>query len=124
MVSGANVHGIKLLSMTLESVAMDRPEGGDGEKQDLCLDKGYGNPTGREAVETHGYRGHIRRKGEAGRRRGETLSGPAVGRGAHPGLAVQAPCHPGALRQEGVQLYRPAPVGLRPAPPPPTATQV
>ena len=30
----------------------------------LCLDKGYDNPTGHEAVAAHGYRGHIRRIGE------------------------------------------------------------
>lgn len=30
----------------------------------LCLDEGYDNPTGHEAVAAHGYRGHIRRIGE------------------------------------------------------------
>ena len=64
VVTGANVHDPKLLAMTLEQVVVERPEGGDGEKQNLCLDKGYDNPTGREAVEAHGYRGHIRRIGE------------------------------------------------------------
>lgn len=32
--------------------------------QHLCLDKGYDNPTGWQAVETHGYIPHIRRIGE------------------------------------------------------------
>ena len=32
--------------------------------QHLCLDKGYDNPTGHQAVAAQGYRGHIRRIGE------------------------------------------------------------
>ena len=40
---------------------VERP---DTEVQHLCLDKGYDNPTGHEAVATHGYQGHIRRIGE------------------------------------------------------------
>ena len=63
VVAGANVHGTKLLAMTLESVVVEHPEGRVGP-QHLCLDKGYGNPTGHQAVAAHGYRGHIRRIGE------------------------------------------------------------
>ena len=63
VVAGANVHDSKLLAMTLESVAVGRPDGRVGP-QDLCLDKGYDNPTGHQAVAAHGYRGHIRRMGE------------------------------------------------------------
>ena len=33
-------------------------------KARLCLDKGYDNPTGHQAVAAHGYRGHVRRIGE------------------------------------------------------------
>ena len=63
VVAGANVHGTKLLAMTLESVVVEHPEGRVGP-QHLCLDKGYGNPTGHQAVAAPGYRGHIRRIGE------------------------------------------------------------
>ena len=63
VVAGANVHDTKLLAMTLESVVVGRPEGRVGP-QHLCLDKGYDNPTGHQAVAAHGYRGHIRRIGE------------------------------------------------------------
>ena len=61
VVAGANVHDTKLLDMTLEGIAVERPGTGT---QHLCLDKGYDNPTGHEAVAAHGYRGHIRRIGE------------------------------------------------------------
>ena len=63
VVAGANVHDTKLLAMTLESVVVGHPEGRAGT-QHLCLDKGYDNPTGYQAVAAHGYRGHIRRIGE------------------------------------------------------------
>ena len=61
VVAGANVHDTKLLDMTLEGIVVERPDTGT---RHLCLDKGYDNPTGHEAVAAHGYRGHIRRIGE------------------------------------------------------------
>ena len=61
VVAGANVHDTKLLAMTLDSIVVERPDAGI---QHLCLDKGYDNPTGHEAVAAHGYQGHIRRIGE------------------------------------------------------------
>ena len=61
--AGANVHDTKLLAMTLERVVVERP-GVDAGTQHLCLDKGYDNPAGHQAVASHGYRGHIRRIGE------------------------------------------------------------
>ncbi len=39
---------------------VDRPEG----VQNLCLDKGYDNPTGHRTVADAGYQPHIRRIGE------------------------------------------------------------
>ena len=60
VVAGANVHDTKLLKPTLESIVVDRPEG----SQNLCLDKGYDNPTGRRTVAEAGYQPHIRRIGE------------------------------------------------------------
>ena len=59
VVAVANVHDTKLLTMTLEQVVMERPEGGGGEKQKV----------------TH----PADRGGEAGHRGNEMLSGPAAG---------------------------------------------
>ena len=42
-------------------------------EQHLCLDKGYDNPSGHEAVSKHGYVNHIRPIGED--RRGKRLPG-------------------------------------------------
>ena len=59
-VAGANVHDTKLLRPTLESIVVARPEG----TQNLCLDKGYDNPTGHGTVAAFRYCPHIRRIGE------------------------------------------------------------
>ena len=59
-VAGANVHDTKLLRPTLESIVVVRPEG----TQNLCLDKGYDNPTGHGTVAAFQYCPHIRRIGE------------------------------------------------------------
>ena len=64
VISGANTHDAKLLSATLEAVIVERPQPTEERPQHLCLDKGYDNPTGREAVEQHQYRPHIRRIGK------------------------------------------------------------
>lgn len=63
MIAGANVVDHQLLSLTLESVIIQRPSP-DEQAQHLSLDKGYDNPTGERAVQEHGYIGHIRRIGE------------------------------------------------------------
>jgi putative transposase len=63
-IAGANVPDCKLLAHTIEAIVVDRPDVTEGEPQELCLDKGYDNPTGREAAEDHGYTPHIRRIGE------------------------------------------------------------
>jgi len=64
VVAGANVHDTKLLSQTLEAIVVERPEPTTKNPQYLCLDKGYANPTGEQAVAQHNYQGHIRRIGE------------------------------------------------------------
>lgn len=61
VVAGANVHDTKLLALTLEGIVVERPA---DAAENLCLDKGYDNPIGRQAVAAHGYQGHIRRIGE------------------------------------------------------------
>ena len=60
VVAGANVHDTKLLRPTLESIVVAGPEG----TQNLCLDKGYDNPTGHGTVAAFRYCPHIRRIGE------------------------------------------------------------
>lgn len=63
VVAGANVPDTKLLDATLDALVVDRPDP-DDIPQHLCLDKGYDNPTGEQAVADHRYIGHIRRIGE------------------------------------------------------------
>ena len=63
VIAAANVHDTKLLEATIEAIVVERPDPKQQE-QHLCLDKGYDNPTGREAVEKHHYVGHIRKIGE------------------------------------------------------------
>lgn len=62
--AGANVHDTKLLRRTLEAIVVERPPPTKRKPQNLCLDKGYDNPTGRAAVEGLGYTVHLRRIGE------------------------------------------------------------
>ena len=75
--AGANVHDIKLLALTLESIVAERPDGSDEGTQHLLF--GQRVTTIQRAtrwVVAQGYRGHIRRIGEeeTGRQRGKTLS--------------------------------------------------
>lgn len=62
--AGANVHDTKLLEATLEAIVVERPAVTDDAPQNLCLDKAYDNPTGRQAATDHNYEPHIRRIGE------------------------------------------------------------
>jgi putative transposase len=64
VVAGANVHDTKLLAATLDAVVIARPQPTVGAPQHVCLDKGYDNPTGHQAVAERGYVAHIRRIGE------------------------------------------------------------
>ena len=64
VIDGANVHDTKLLDATIEAIVVDRPQPTPEEPQNLCLDKGYDNPTGRETVAKHNYTPHIRPIGE------------------------------------------------------------
>jgi putative transposase len=68
VIAGANVVDQKLLDETIKAIVVERP---DPEKvaQNLCLDKGYDNPTGHEVTERHGYKPHIRPIGEDRRER-------------------------------------------------------
>ena len=64
VIDGANVHDTKLLEATIEAIVVERPEPTEQSPQNLCLDKGYDNPTGREVAAKHDYTPHIRRIGE------------------------------------------------------------
>jgi len=66
-IDGANVPDCKLLGATIEAVVLERPEATPESPQHLCLDKGYDNPTGREAAASGGHTPHIRRVGEEAR---------------------------------------------------------
>ena len=63
VIAGANVVEQKLLKATIEAIVVERPDPAEVE-QNLCLDKGYDNPNGREAAAAGGYTPHIRRIGE------------------------------------------------------------
>ena len=64
VVTGANTHDTKMLSETLDAIVVERPQPTEEKPQNLCLDKGYDNPTGHDAVADHDYTPHIRRIGE------------------------------------------------------------
>ena len=64
VIASANVHDAKLLKRTLQAIVVPRPKPTSHEKQHLCLDKAYDNPTGRTAAKYRGYTPHIRRIGE------------------------------------------------------------
>jgi len=63
-VAGANMHDTRPLRVTLVTVVVERSRPTAEAPQHLCLDKGYDNPTGREAATKHDYVPHIRRIGE------------------------------------------------------------
>jgi transposase len=66
VVAGANVHDAKLLADTIAGMITGRPDPEDpaAVSEHLCLDKGYDNPSGRNAALEAGYRPHIRRIGQ------------------------------------------------------------
>ena len=64
VIAGTNVHDTKLLVATLEAIVVERPEPTPEHPQHLCLDLGYDNPTGVEAVNTHHSVAHLRRIGK------------------------------------------------------------
>ena len=64
IIDGANIPDCKLLEATIEAIVVERPEVTAESPQNLCLDKGYDNPTGREAAPSGGHTPHIRRIGE------------------------------------------------------------
>ena len=53
-----------MLALTLDAIVVERPQPSQQAPQHLCLDKGYDNPTGKQALADSDYIGHIRRIGE------------------------------------------------------------
>ena len=62
-ISAANVHDKRLAEPLMDAVVI-RQGRTVHRPQHLCLDKGYDNPTGRQAVVDHAYTPHIRKIGE------------------------------------------------------------
>lgn len=95
VIEGANVHDTKLLEATLEAIVVERPEPTPQQPQNLCLDKGYANPTGREAAAKHHYTPHIPAVGEEQAiPREKKTQAETLGCRTHVGLALQVPSHP------------------------------
>jgi len=63
-IEGANVPDCKMLRATIEAIVVKRPQPTAKHPQHLSLDKGYDNPTGRQAAVDAKYTPHIRRIGE------------------------------------------------------------
>lgn len=63
VIAGANRNDCKLLEATIEAIVVERPDPQE-QPQHLCLDKGYDNPSGREAAQAARFIPHIRRIGE------------------------------------------------------------
>jgi putative transposase len=63
VIAGANRNDCKLLDATIAAIVVERP-GPAQLIQNLCLDKGYDNPSGATACNAGGYLPHIRRIGE------------------------------------------------------------
>jgi putative transposase len=61
---GANRHDLKLLSPTLDSIPIERPEPTPQRPQGLCLDRGYDYDSAREAARARGLVPHVRTRGE------------------------------------------------------------
>ena len=99
VIAGANVHDTKLLEKTLAAVVVERPKQKE-LSQHLCLDKGYDNPTGREAVERHQYMPHVRRIGEEkwDENKQKIYPALALGSGTNARLVVKMSSDFGALR--------------------------
>ena len=64
VISGANVHDMKTLEETLDSIVIKRPRPRSYHPQHICLDKGYDFPEIERAVIKRNYVPHIRHRGE------------------------------------------------------------
>ena len=63
-VAGANRNDMKLVRMTIDNIAVNRPKPTREQPQGMCMDKGYDYEEVREAVREFGFTAHIRSRGE------------------------------------------------------------
>lgn len=63
-IDGANRHDMKLVRATLESIVVKRPVASEGEKQNMCLDKGYDFDEVRALLAEFSFTAHIHARGE------------------------------------------------------------
>jgi putative transposase len=63
-VEGANRNDFKMVTATLESIPIERPEPRVEKPQGMCLDKGYDYDEVRALLDTFGFTAHIRARGE------------------------------------------------------------
>ena len=63
-IAGAHVHDSRLVSSTIEAIAIERPETTEESPQHLCLDKAYDCERVELEVLAHNYQPHIRLLGE------------------------------------------------------------
>ena len=87
VVAGANVHDTRLLERTIDAMVVERPDPGLYE-QELCLDKGFDNPTGHAAVAlatTPGTSAESARRSSTSEAAGRTPRGAGSSSGPWPG---------------------------------------
>jgi putative transposase len=65
VISGANIHDMKTLEETVDSIVIKRPRPRSYHPQHICLDKGYDFPEIERAVIGRDYVPHIRHRGES-----------------------------------------------------------
>ena len=63
-VDGANRHDMKLVRVTVDSMAVSRPVPSPEHPQGMCLDKGYDYAEVSRTLEEFGFTAHIRSRGE------------------------------------------------------------
>ena len=64
VVDGANRHDMKLVRVTVDSVAVSRLAPSPEQPQGMCLDKGYDFDEVRRTLDEFGFTAHIRSRGE------------------------------------------------------------
>ena len=64
VVSGANVHDVKLLGETMDSIVIERPKPDKSSRQHLCADKGYDGKPAEKVIRLRQYIPHVRHRGE------------------------------------------------------------
>jgi transposase len=63
-VAGANRNDMKMVTATLESIPIERPEPTPEQPQGMCMDKGYDYDEVRAIVAAFGFTAHIKGRGE------------------------------------------------------------